>query len=657
MFLVIFEIRRNLHTCEITFTPNFYLFSDYDVEKHSDFTHVKRSFVSDLYKAKSQIKNAQDGNSTPLSDSVICYMEKCFSYALYQNRNDEAGLKRSMESIIPHAFGDHSSCNNNWCGYLRDPISYKHTGLPNGQNLQGAALRNCLADVMTKYTNPGMLKKIAPMSSSQKNESVNSVIGAKSLKIRYHGGSESNDFRVAAGVAQANEGNFFLTNYIVLYSFFQLCPFGFCRSQRMNKCFAIMITVCLPFSGCGYISAVMKEMDIPVGTACDDYVRRVTAKQALDNERKSGKSFKHRRRKLLNARRAKGKQKEQREGFTYGSGIATELSALEDEVIELQSSIQSEDVRKATEKASITEASQTEIPTRKPSSNSEVFFFDLETSSRSKNCEIIQLGAVCKNSSFLRNIIPNGSIASSATAEHGLTVAYNEKGQKCLSKNGVSLDSYKKDQAFSEFLDFLEDNSNQRPTVLIGHNANLFDTPRLLRQYSTFEPVMSRLLNMPVYFADSLPFVRKELWLPKSKTLGSIYQKVKGRAFNAHDALDDSKALQGVMLDSRLEECLTATKGSAVHISDVYKDLKNKDAVLQRSITFQGTNLNSVLSKYMVGKIAQAGLSYPVLVKVHESLGTKGVVALLVGADQKKPRVTNSTEILTKIIFSLKKGE
>ena len=51
-----------------------------------------------------------------------------------------------------------------------------------------------------------MLKKIAPLSSSQKNETANSVIGTKSLKIRYYGGSKSNDYRVTAGVAQVNEG-------------------------------------------------------------------------------------------------------------------------------------------------------------------------------------------------------------------------------------------------------------------------------------------------------------------------------------------------------------------------------------------------------------------------------------------------------------------
>ena len=116
-------------------------------------------------------------------------------------------MKQALEAIVLHAFGDHTQCKEKWCGYHKDPVGYKHMCLPSGKNLQGAALRNCLTDIVKKCSTPEMLKKTAPMSSSQINECANSVIGSKSLKIRYYGGSESNDFRVVAGVAQINEGN------------------------------------------------------------------------------------------------------------------------------------------------------------------------------------------------------------------------------------------------------------------------------------------------------------------------------------------------------------------------------------------------------------------------------------------------------------------
>lgn len=159
--------------------------------------------MGDLYKARAQLTA---GNNTPLSDAVITYLEKCFTFALYQNKDNENGLKEALQAIVPHAFGDHTKCSVEWCGYLKKPSDYKHVGLPEGRDLQGFALKKCLDDVIQKYTTPEMLRKIAPLSSSQRNEAVNSVIGTKSLKIRYYGGSESNDYRVAAGVSQVNEG-------------------------------------------------------------------------------------------------------------------------------------------------------------------------------------------------------------------------------------------------------------------------------------------------------------------------------------------------------------------------------------------------------------------------------------------------------------------
>ena len=110
------------------------------------------------------------------------------------------------------------------------------------------------------------------------------------------------------------------------------------------------------------------------------------------------------------------------------------------------------------------------------------------------------------------------------------------------------------------------------------------------------------------------------------------------------------------MVDDRLQGCLAETKGDAVRIKEALKEMKDKDAISERSMTFQG-NLSSVLSKYMVDKMAKAGLSYPVLTKVYENLDTRGVVALLAATSQEKAVVTNSVEILSKIVFSLKKGQ
>ena len=67
---------------------------------------------------------------------AIWYLKKCFAYVLYQNKDNEKGLKQSFEVIIPHAFGDHSKCGLEWCGKLKIPSGYKHVVLQDGQDLQ-----------------------------------------------------------------------------------------------------------------------------------------------------------------------------------------------------------------------------------------------------------------------------------------------------------------------------------------------------------------------------------------------------------------------------------------------------------------------------------------------------------------------------------------
>ena len=53
--------------------------------------------------------------------------------------------------MVPHAYGDHSSCGN-WCGYLKNPASYKHRGLPHGKDLTDKSLRQSLEKIIEVST-------------------------------------------------------------------------------------------------------------------------------------------------------------------------------------------------------------------------------------------------------------------------------------------------------------------------------------------------------------------------------------------------------------------------------------------------------------------------------------------------------------------------
>ena len=92
-----------------------------NVEKWSDIAQAKRPFVSSLYSIKPQNKS--------LTGIMIWYFQRCFGYALKQNKDNEEVVQKGLKSIVPHAYGDHSFCGN-WCGYFKNPASYKHKVFP-----------------------------------------------------------------------------------------------------------------------------------------------------------------------------------------------------------------------------------------------------------------------------------------------------------------------------------------------------------------------------------------------------------------------------------------------------------------------------------------------------------------------------------------------
>ena len=72
--------------------------------------------------------------------------------------------------------------------------------------MHGDSLEEALTAVFDDYSTDVVVKKLAPATNSQRNEAFNNVVGSKNPKIRFYGGSESSDFRVACGVSQTVSG-------------------------------------------------------------------------------------------------------------------------------------------------------------------------------------------------------------------------------------------------------------------------------------------------------------------------------------------------------------------------------------------------------------------------------------------------------------------
>ena len=63
-----------------------------------------------------------------------------------------------------------------------------------------------------EYATNVVVKKLTPFANSQRNESLNSIIGSKNPKTKFYGGSESNDFRVACAITPKNIGYSYINN-------------------------------------------------------------------------------------------------------------------------------------------------------------------------------------------------------------------------------------------------------------------------------------------------------------------------------------------------------------------------------------------------------------------------------------------------------------
>ncbi|XP_014207664.1 uncharacterized protein LOC106638815 [Copidosoma floridanum] len=163
--------------------------ANYEVEKWTDFNHVKKNFTSHLYSLK-------------LSPSLISYFGKSFSIAIKQNKGDAKKIAQALKAIIPHAYGDHTLCGA-WCEGNMDK-QYTHKYLPKEKPLTDADLKVQVSKLINRYASNS--QKISEGGSTQANKSINQIISTKCPKARHYAASESLTFRVSAAICQKNMG-------------------------------------------------------------------------------------------------------------------------------------------------------------------------------------------------------------------------------------------------------------------------------------------------------------------------------------------------------------------------------------------------------------------------------------------------------------------
>ncbi|XP_062611680.1 uncharacterized protein LOC134273498 [Saccostrea cucullata] len=178
-----------------------------DLQKQYDRNHLLKDFTNKLYDLR-KARNFKE--PTP---KTIAHLSKCFRYCVSQHQEDADKMKTNLLALGKHVFGDHSYCGS-WCEYLQNPLKYKPKNLPYSRYLCDENLKTSVMDLLNKYASEA--DKLTHLGSSQPNESLNNTVSSKAPKANFYSGSQSNDYRVAAAIAQKNLGYGYVSEVSIL---------------------------------------------------------------------------------------------------------------------------------------------------------------------------------------------------------------------------------------------------------------------------------------------------------------------------------------------------------------------------------------------------------------------------------------------------------
>jgi len=540
------------------------------IEKWSDLNHTKKHLGNSLYTLQKKHKC--------LTTKVIQWFQKCFSYAVQQNKGNQSGLADAISQIVPHAFGEHELCGC-WCHFKKNPDTYKHSAFPYGKDLVGEDLRTDLNSAFKKLIDN--VEKIAPCASTKEVESFNNMLASKAPKRFHYSSSGSLRNRLNCTVAQKN-------------------------------------------AGCSYINKINVKAGISPGKF---YAKLAAKRDNLKVKRllfENTKTFKKRKleRKLQNKNISS--QKEIREGVSYQTSVA--MSCVGDIT----------EIPPPSKQPTATKLNKEDISTK--------VYCDTETTSLQKDCDIIQLAAVCGEEKFNRYIFPEQPISQGASEVTGLTVRDNT-----MFQNGKPVQS---DTLYNVLVLFLAWLQCLGRCVLVGHNFKKFDLPRIIRAFESVK-LTGAFKDTVIGSIDTLPLYRSVYPGIESYKQEYLVTKFVNIKYSAHDALADVESLQQLVCSTKItDECLIEHSEnimSSIHLYNFNKDCDYNQFSLACLLN------DKIVSKEMVKKIAFSGLRLHHLQLAIDRNGVEGLSQLFKEKVDGKPRVTCLKRIIEAVFNFLKK--
>jgi DNA polymerase III epsilon subunit-like protein len=287
--------------------------------------------------------------------------------------------------------------------------------------------------------------------------------------------------------------------------------------------FRVALAVCQHNLGVGYVSSVNKELDLTPGEHTRVHRDRLKIKRDYATKRSLQPSSKRRR---LFAKRDRDRKliaAETREGDTYRSGMAMDAQSFQDnEIISL------------------------DLAAKVIEPDSEIIFFDLETTGFGKNAEVVEIAACSARGNFSAYIMPDKRIPEKVSEVTKLTVVNNR-----LTHNGIPVVCTQREDAWKQFIEYLH--AHERP-VLVAHNVN-FDarfTISEIRKHNLLPAITKSLSG----FADTIKLIKKILPKLPSYKQGFLVSHILGPNFEfiAHCASEDVRALSAIVEELKIDK-------------------------------------------------------------------------------------------------------
>ncbi|CAH1779500.1 unnamed protein product [Owenia fusiformis] len=270
-----------------------------------------------------------------------------------------------------------------------------------------------------------------------------------------------------------------------------------------------------------------------------------------------------------------------------------------------------------------------------------IVYFDLEMASLYSNAEILQIACCTKSASFNQYITPLLPLDQKASEITLLTG--NDKGDLLYKGNVVQSVLIK--EGLTRLIEWLEPLA---PVLLVGHNAKVFDAPRLAYHVSE-NKLLKRFENSVVGFSDTLGPM-KEAYKGKVHrySQGTLYEYIMKASFNAHNAKDDCEALRDMVEQSSINKSILM--GCSFSLHDVYLKLTRKSEEQKNLNSLLPLISGSVITKTVATKIASSGLNSDHLELAFKRRGEKGLELLLGEKDEYgSARGTNRKAVVAKI--------